>query len=239
MSILSRISPALLLSCLLAFQVHAADEYIYCEGDSLMIDMSRQVGIGKLFSCNFKFGEKKELPEMLSASADSYMLERMGQEHRKEFSLRFWGSFNVYDNENQKIIAAACCCDTLERYALFYQYEPFKGFNYTILLIFDKQGIVISQTAAPAVKDVAQLKPEISPCKAFEIAKADAVYTGPMYGISLNYIDSLGGFCWIIEKDVSTNPKEHEFGVLYINANSGKVVLRDVEKFRHRSLQNK
>ncbi|MBR9860901.1 PepSY domain-containing protein [bacterium] len=228
---------ALFSIILLSLTSMAQRKNLTCGEESLKIDMVRQANMGKVFSCNFKFATGK-MPANLRENANAQMLERLGEDHKSKFKLNYWGSFNVYDDENNRKIAAACCCDTLERYAAFYEYEPYENFKFTVILIFDKRGAVLSEERIPLANNSASFAPSITPCEAWDIAKADTEYTGKIHSITLDYSDSLGAFIWIFEKDINDNPGAFKNGEIYIHANTGKIVGRDTKLFRSESLSN-
>ena len=226
--------PFILLLALLFFTHFGFSQKkaLTCGNDTLDINMEDQVKIARVFVCAFKFHENKEYPELLKSSVDSFLLNEMDSFPAAKLRLRYWGSFNVYDNDNQKKIAAGCCCDTTERYASFYQIEVEPQFNFTVVFIFDRYGRIINKQTIPIIDVDSDLKLNVDACEAVSLAKSDTVYTGALQSIYLDFADTLGGFVWVIEKDLSSEPGNKKSGLIYIHSQTGDILMREKLLFR-------
>lgn len=188
-----------------------------CNGTAVWYNQGNKDHFNVVENCNYVNADTAQLPQPVRMAARNYLQGRVGPAFYKQ--LKYGSCQLIRDSYGLPCLQNA-------RFAIQYYFDVADSMRYTVSLVMDLNGNVLSRPMLPDVKGNAKFDKIITLCEAVEIAARDTQQI-PNKVFSLEYAETINSFVWVVGVDTkdpyrpTTKPP-----YLVIHAQNGQVVNR-------------
>jgi hypothetical protein len=210
----------------------ANDLKIHCGNRDVNCNNGNKEHFASVSDCPYIETDTNHLPKMILDNARKYLVDRVGGAFSKR--LNYYScqivDFSKFDSIVIKKPWISKDADKRIKYAIQYYFVVQDSMRYYILIVFDKDGHIISNDELPSVKQNAQFDKILDVCEAVKVAEQDKVFSGEVETISLEFDKKENCFVWSIQKPEVRKGKHKVIErYMYLNANTGKLIRRRTE----------
>ena len=213
--------------------VYSQDLKLKCGDKEIECQNGNKSHFKMITHCPYEETDSSHLPQNIKDNAKKYLIERVGNEFYN--TINYYSSqvvnFKKYKEIKKQKGWLSKRSNKRVKYAIQYYFKVQDSMRYYISVVFDKDGIIISNDQLPNYKSNVQFDKIKSVCDTKLIAELDTVFPGRLLNISLEYLDSANTFVWRVEKPsvLGTKPRESIHRFILLNAVSGQIVKRETE----------
>lgn len=213
----------------------AQDLFLNCGTRKIPCDNGNKDHFKMVMQCPYEEADTTKIPQPILDINRNYLLGRVGSDFYAK--LHYYScqtiDFKRYKEvEKTKPYINKKTAHKRVKYAIQYYFIVQDSMRYYLSLVYDKNGVLLSEHFLPDNKTNQSFDKIIDVCAATQIAEADSVFRGELQEIYLDYLPSENSFVWVLRKpDVDQGERKILHRYIIINATTGQLIKRETTKW--------